>query len=527
MRKLPIVSALFLFCTLAAGARAESWLGDHGHYLRFGHPVWLLNEAGRDFTITVVRDVPLPPYRGPVKATLDAPDGSRLLTTTVPAGQGAYAIAVKAAGKGVYRLQTEADGVYYFLRCDLPRMVIFAGDAAAPGAPAKAWFHLMNMLERRWWFFVPEGTQRFTILVRHRSGTSGREDLALVVHSPRGQRVAAWRGSPGLDLKQGGQTELPVTVEPTMDGRFWSVDISNGDSHWHSDNELGLRGVPPYLAQAPEMWFDPATGRPAAIALPHRDPDLRADRFAHHMPNTWIGDQSYCGLVGPHRVLLDNSAGDALTVGIGTYVLSTEPWRLKLDALGPDGRRLGGLTIDQPAEKWETNEHRFEIPAGHRGLQILAGDGNHWFAWTDPALPTVLTPADAADAVTLEITGPRRWYFSVPTETRQFTVHIETLRAGDRAVVEVQAPDRLMRVVDATRDDPGEARIDVPPALRGLRWFLNTYPATGTDYADQDETVFHRPTVTARLRLSGVPFRLAPTWGQWFGADTPRPERAE
>lgn len=509
----------------AAAASGEAWLGDHGHYLRMANDFAVLCPDGEPFTLTVQRDVAMPHYHGDVKVTVRNPDGEIVLDTATEIGQGETTFTIPAAQPGVYRVHTDGRGTYYFVRTNLDRMVVFAGDPTMEDAGGATWFHLMNHLPRRWWMFVPDGAEQFTLIVRHHSGTSGREDMGVEIHSPRGQKVKAYWGSPGLELKPGEQREITIPVERGMDGRFWSVVLSNADSHWHSDNELGFRGVRPWLAQGPGMWFDPETGEPAKANLPWREDDLEPGRYAHSLPNPWLGDQSYSGFVGPHEVLLRNAAGDPLTVGVGMYVLTTAPWQVTATAIGPEGDRLGGIEIDQPIEQVRENEHRFTIPAGHAGVQRLRVEGNHWFVWTDPALPMVVTPAEGerdaliGPAVTLETISPRHWYFHVPSGARRFAVKLFAPRAGDHVIAEVHAPDRLMRLLDVRRGEPAMTYIDVPEPLAGRRWFIRLRPGSGSELGGADPSVYHRPTVTAKLGLAGVPLRLAPTWSQWFPAE--------
>ncbi len=519
----------WIFLVVASGAamgqvpavpgQAGSWLGDHGHYLRMKHRLAMLNLAGEGFALTIHRDV-LYGAGGVVTVRVAGPAGEGLVEQSIPPGQGPFELTVPAAGAGVYTALLDTKGVYVFVRCELPQMVTYAGAATATADGAS--FALLNMLPRRWWFFVPAGVSEFQVVADHTLGhASGREDMAIDIYTPRGQRLRSHVGDKPAGDRQGRRVELSVPVEPSMAGRFWSLVVSNGDSHWHSDNSLALQGVPPYLAPSPEQWFDPDTGQGAPVELV--TPEVGAQmpgpkgglRFAHSMPQTWLGDQSYAGFLGAHRVSWRNADGQAATVGVGTYVLTSQAWRGELAVDNPGGTRL--LDDGWLEEDWQRNERRHELPAGTAGTYTAAVDANHWFMWTDPGMPMVLRGGLAKPSeLRLEVTGPRDWYFHVPAGREQFVLSARTLRPGDLLVCEVHAADRLVRVFDAAAEAVNKVTVVVPPELAGRLWFLRLYAASGTRYAGTTPNQAQRPAVQAALDFDGVPAVLASTWGQWF-----------
>ena len=517
------IAMMLVLTGVLACARAgdeSSWLGDHGHWLRHDQTVYLNNPTGREFSLTIHRHMQYPP---PQQMTMQifSPSGRVIVDATFPEGIGDTMVKTPASGPGVYKAVFRSAGAqYFFVKSDLAGMVVYAGDTNASN-PTR--FHVMDHLQRRWWFFVPAGVKEFQIVPTFTQGTSNREDMGIVVYTPRGQRTRIFWGDASLavDSGPGGRASrriaaaIRVPVEPTMDGRFWSLELCNGDSHWHADNEFVLRGVPPYLAQSPDMWFNPIDGKTAKINLPAFDKTMEPARFSQGMPNTFMGDQSYVGMRGPHRVFLKNGAGTAITAGMGMYVLHEEPWTGEAKAVGPDGNELAAMSFKE--EQWHNNERHLAIPAAAPGVWRMDLDGNHWFFWTEPALAMVLSgPKAAPDTFELELIGPRNWYFSVPKGVRKFEVALACPRPGDAAVCEVNAPDRCMRVVEAASGETETRTVTVPEGLDGRIWFLRIGPSSGAFLGGEDPNQYHRPTVNARLTLRGVPAYLAPTWGQWF-----------
>ena len=274
---------------LATGfAKAETALGDWGHFLSYYPRATFNNPEGKDFTITIhtLRYIRSAKHYQEVPIHLAAPDGRVLVNEKKTATDNKITLEIKDASPGVYRLALGWTKTW--IESSLDQSVLYTG---RPGFnlhstaelnedgmsvkkvhPKLAYYEgqgpavFMPVVPRRWWFWVPEGTTEFTArALRDMSAMSQREDWGIFVISPRGQRVKALWGQPEQFFRASGKygryQKVKVEVEPGAAGRFWMLEIALGDSHHISDINVCLDGVPPYISRSPEEWFNPETGK--------------------------------------------------------------------------------------------------------------------------------------------------------------------------------------------------------------------------------------------------------------------------
>ena len=364
--RIPTACALLIALCAPAACAAGSQLGDGGHFLHHQPTVYIRNPDGAAFTVTMHRHIwPAARYnKGDYALWVLDPAGEEVARGAIPSGQAATTLRVPAGPKGVYVLRHKPSGYSLtWIACSLPRMVVGQGPWSPEAAAAEAeaagtksrWpygtFILHVMAPRRWYFYVPPGVERFHVKHTVFRFQSHREDYGFVVMNPRGQRVeAVYGGKPLPADPPEGNREIPIvrTIETDAGttGRFWSIWATGGDSHNFSDLQILLRGVPPFLAPAPEQWFNPQTGEvPPRLVYDTSEIRKRDERGKltkdgerlsrdHFLwtPTPFLGDEDYNGMRGPHTVFLDNPEGRAVDVGVCSYILPR-------DAREPIGRR--------------------------------------------------------------------------------------------------------------------------------------------------------------------------------------------
>ena len=524
-----------LLFVLAAAARAQdasSWLGDAGHFFMRNPDIRVSNPDGRAFTLTVHRHM-WPTGGGGNKGAYQiralGPAGKEAARGTIPSGSGD--ITVPAGDPRVYRIEIKPSGYgLYWVESSLERMVV-CGE-----------FHTENMLPRRWYFYVPQGTRRFTLKVWHH-GTH-RQDYGFFVVNPRGQRVDAVFGGKPLDMSptSGMQpgftrawkptvTSRSVDVDPGSAGRFWCIWAVGGDSHNYGGASISLEGVPSCFASAPEQWFDPDTGRPAPRLVYDeseiRRPDRRDEKGVWHepypvyicSPSPFLGDEDYNGWRGPHTIWLLNPENRPLTIGAGTYLASPEeirtPFRMRVTS--PKGKVLSDGEV-KPRYDNHARRRILTIPASGAGVYRVGVDAVRWFPWTEPATPVVIAGQPTEDGgarFSLETGTVRQWYLRVPEGTKQFRIGVQVKDPQHALRVEIHAPNRLVDELYAKGGARQEVVVDVPPRLSGLIWFLRTELGGSTRFVSGKGNPRHL-TIEADIELHGVPGFLAPTWEQWF-----------
>jgi len=257
-------------------------------------------------------------------------------------------------------------------------------------------FHIENMLPRRWYFYVPQGTRRFTFKIWHH-GTH-RQDYGFFVVNPRGQRVDAVFGGKPLDQSptsgmqpgftrpwQPTMTERSIDADPGTAGRFWCIWACGGDSHNYGGASISLEGVPSCFASAPEQWFDPDTGKPAPRLVYDeseiRRPDRKDERGVWHepypayicSPSPFLGDEDYNGWRGPHSIWVLNPENRPLAIGAGTYLASPgemrTPFRMRVTS--PKGKVLSDGEV-KPRYENHARRRILTIPASGAGASTRA-----------------------------------------------------------------------------------------------------------------------------------------------------------
>ncbi len=552
------VALLLLLATLTVSlASAAVQLGDAGHYLTAQPEIRVLNPDGRAWSLTVHR---FPWWIGggwnrtDLGVTVTGPGGEAAFAGTVEAPESAT-VQIPAGAPGVYRVDVDAhSGLnFWYLSCTLDHAVIKVVAKESYTIAPLAQFN--PFVPRLWHFWVPPGTERFRIRAFNVRGRSHREDHGLTVYSPRGQRMAVLWGQADLQnapkLTIGKETlaaqEADIVVESGTAGRFWSVEIRMGDSHTYSDINLTLDGVPPYLAQTPEGWFDPETGKLPAVPVYDESRFVQSDTekgqpgpggIQHWTPAPSLGDPDGCELRCPARLALWNPENRPLKLVIGTYLPRNmfpqqekdEKGRWKglaeadhdhaaVTVTGAAGKALFDRRVPllhlHGGERWQTN-----LITGAGVARIDVREAEHFWAYTYPATPAVLIGAPAGDGwsrFTVEIGTARNWYFRVPAGTARFQVRFATDRPADIADFKVNAPDRTVAAVAAHQ---GTFMIEVPPGLDGTVWHVRCDFGGATRFeARADAPRF--PSLVLALDLAGVPPYLAPTREQWFDPEAP------
>ncbi|MDA1085495.1 MAG: hypothetical protein O2901_00560 [Verrucomicrobia bacterium] len=524
-----------------AGETAEigSWLGDAGHFIKLPQRMFARNPDGRAFTITVHRHVweaadglNDPDY--PIHVL--APDGTQAATATLQGGEGSVTVSVPAGAAGVYELEVKATGYsLLWVESSLHQMVAESQNWQE-GARSKQ-FELHVVAPRRWYFYVPLGTRRFQVRHVVLQTQTHREDYGFFVVNPRGQRVEALFGGKPLDMSPSSGTRegfskrlapVPITrtveVDPGTDGRFWSVWLTNGDSHNYSDLTVMLEGVPPYFATAPEHWFDPSSGQNAP-GLVYDDTVIRqpdtvdaqgnvGDPYPRYYctPTAFLGDEDYNGWRGPHTLWVSNPDNRSIEFGVQTYLSAPAERKATVTVriTGPKGKAL----LEQALPLGTS----LRIPAAGAGVYRVECDGRRWFPWTHPAPPIVIRgqPTTGGGAhFALETGTVRHWYFKVPAGTRQFTVAAQVLDPNHVLRIEVQAPDRIQEEIALRGGARREIAVTVDPRLADHIWFLRTEVGSASRMLSGRGNP-RQVNIEADLELHGVPGFLAPTWEQSF-----------
>jgi hypothetical protein len=536
--KHPCWLVLALVCVLApAVVRADSALGDWGHFLQHKPRILLNNPDGKAFTVTLhVMRWPVESWNKPVqKVRLTAPGGTVIHDGDCALTDAEAILRVPAGGKGVYRL--EAEGQPFWVSTTLDQAVLWTGDPTKDHVFRERFAPVfLPVVRRQWCFFVPAGVTKFTCKAQRSSEyMSQREDWGIFVLSPRGQRLRALWGqpaqTPAAQYRQ--DMTVEVEVEPGAGGRFWALEMGLGDSHQYSKPNICFDGIPPYLARSPEEWFDPETGRAPAVKLYDDDPFIQAARIEdvlkarwpnlqHFSPCPSLGDPDGCEVLGDATFALWNPEGRALGFRIGTYLPrqpKEKPALAQVTITGADGKAVFSKPL--PLLHIHGSDGMPTETITPAGVSRVAVSGvERWFAFTYPATPLVLLGQPVAGGwqrFRLSNATARNWYFSVPRGTREFAVRVAADTPGDVVHLEVCAPDRTLAVI---YDQAGERTITVPPGLDGKRWHLRVDTGSAARLVTQTPP-YRYQDLCLSLELKGVPGALAPTWEQWFDPTHP------
>lgn len=526
----------------ANGAR----IGDFGHYLTGGTTdVKLLNPEGESFSLTLHRYnwvfEPGTRWNNPkMGVSVAGPDGEEVLKTSVETHESGARVDIPAAGKGVYTLHVSVHGLtYWCMTTTLPNAVATVSRERP--------FTTAPIVPRRWYFYVPEDTDYFTLRTWGHKGRSQREDHGLTVRSPQGQRMGMLWDNPSPMVRDGeilwgrDRDDLEqvrhVVVEPGSDGRFWSLEVQMGDAHIWSNFPVALERVPPYIAPSPEQWFNPETGETPSPKL-YEDtayvrkklPDDGAERwphFAHWMPGAsggrkdWmaapaLGDNASNHLRPPTRFALANPEGRELTLHLCDYVPRdpSEENIAEVRILDAEGELLETLQTNPLG-----HNSIFEHDMNFEGIRHIEVDNvERFWAFTYPGTPVVLegTAVDNGwHRFRLESGARRHWHFRVPEGTSSFDVRMDTGNPGDIASVDVNAPDRTVARLYGVEQD---ATVPVPPGLDGKVWHFSVGVGSSTRYFPAGDKA-RNLVVNLNLDVRGIPAFLAPTWEQWFNPE--------
>lgn len=521
----------------AGGAR----LGDWGHFLSYRPKIYLNNPEGERVSLEfLVMKWPVQGWNSSKFAVRIQKDGQVVFEGEVPVENSTdiARIVLETSGPGVYLVEPNVGSVekivpHFALRTNLPEAVLWTGDPnghAIEGRRA-VW---QASVPRRWWFWVPEGTTRFTIRAqRAERYMSQREDWGFFVSNPRGQRSAVLWGQPPVspEAGYGGEQVVVVEVEPGNAGRFWSLEVRLGDSHNYSNINFSLDGVPPYLSQTPEEWFDPKTGKAPAGMVYDETPFIQSARLDPEMEKTWpglrhfgatpsLGDPDGVEILGNARFHLWNPEGRTLHFRLGTYLIRNDgsvPTRAAVQVA--DGKGDAILSEKILLEKIHENAgHPTHVLNGAPGNWRVEVEGSpeRWMCFTYPATPLVLEGRNAADGwaeFAVSCGTVRNWYFLVPKGTKEFFLRFATGSENEVMNFEVWAPDRLVRAFYHS-GEPG-AKIPVPEGLDGKIWFFRLDVGGATVMQPGKE----RPRfldINVRLGVRGIPPYLAPTREQFF-----------
>jgi len=572
-------------------------LGDWGHFLSYTPTLYFNNPQGVPFTITVrvMRWANRDWNPGELTLRLVSPDGSIVADGPQKLTRAAVTIEVKEAVEGVYRLHSAGREIW--VGTSLPQAVAWTGHqgtdllnmndpvtGAVSGKPRRREYHERRgplvfhaNVPRRWWFWVPPEVTSFTAeALRDQWTMSQREDWGFFIISPRGQRVRALWGQPENRSHASGEyhrrQRVEVEVEPGAGGRFWSLEVSLGDSHHHSNINIAFDGIPPYLARSPEEWFDPRTGRRPAPEVYDDSPFIQAapiegtlsfqelhhkvrdadfvwtdalrrmqaawPHLEHFSPCPSLGDPDGIEILGDARFALWNPDGRDLRFRVGSYITrkggkTADPEMAAVTVVGADGtvvfdKMLPVQHIHDPKTSGPTDTLR----TGEGVATVSVSGAERWFSFTYPATPLVLIGApspgsgreDAGEWSRFRFTAcaPRNWYFLVPAGTESFALRFAADLPTDILHLEICAPDRVMALLYANR---GEQTVTVPPGLDGKIWYLRPSIGGATRIVTEDGPDYRHQDLPLTLELKGVPGYLAPTWEQWFDPREPRQAR--
>ena len=527
-----IVVALALIAS-AAPVRADTVIGDWGHFILNKPRVYLNNPDGRAFTVTLhVMQWPVASWNPPTfKARLMDPAHAVILDGDQKLDHAECVIRVPAGPPGVYQLET--DGQPHWISASLDEAVLWTGDPKKDHvfrerfAPA-----FQCVVPRTWWFFVPADVTHFSVKAQRSSEyMSQREDWGMFVITPRGQRIRALWGQPPITSAAQYRQDMvaEVEVEPGAGGRFWSVEIGYGDSHNYSKANLCFDGVPPYLARSPEEWFDPQTGHKPAFKIYDDDPFIQSARdeavmqarwpnLQHFSPCPSLGDPDGVEILGEATFTVGNPAGRDLRFRIGTYLPrrgKEDPTLAQVTVTGPTGQPVLQKALPLLHLHGADGQPTDTLLTGKGISQIKVTGAERWLAFTYPATPLVLHGADAENGwhrFRFTAATARNWYFYVPPGTKEFSVRVAAEDKTDVVNFAIAAPDRTMAVI---YDHAGEKTIQVPAGLAGKIWHLRPDTASATRIVTQAEP-YRYQDLQLTVELRGVPGWLAPTWEQWF-----------
>lgn len=536
--------ALVLLFPFACPVRGATALGDHGHFLSYWPKTHLGNPEGRAFSVTLHFMVwPIDGWnKKSVWLRVTDPAGAVISWKQHEVEDNRVALRLPAGRPGAYTFEPGAkqdgrfEGGNFWLESDLDHSVVWTGNAASSpedreNAIEKRRAVFQCSVPRRWWFWVPPETNTFTARAQRADRyMSQREDWGLSFFSPRGQ-------PPKTKKPYRGEMVARVEVEPGAAGRFWMVEVRHGDSHHHSNINLCLDGVPPYLARSPEEWFDPAAPGLPAVPLYDDTPFVQAayapqdlarwPALQHWSPCPSLGDPDGTEIRGDGSFALWNPENRPLRYMVGDYLprnalgKGAAPPEARVVLSRADGEALLEATVPVPHYHGHGETPRPLPETGPTVCRFSVSGAERWWAFTYPATPLVWlgVAQDGWAEYSLEVGGVRHWYFRVPPGCRSFAVRFAAAHETDRLDLEINAPDRVVERLYGRR---GEVVVEVPAGLDGRLWHLRTDVGSGSRLVTSGTGATTRYLgIHTTLGMRGVPPCLAPTWEQWF--DPARP----
>ncbi len=541
---------ILLFGLVQIGAVAQTQIGDAGHYITAYSKVHLNNPDGEPFDINLFR------YQwwighGWNVDSLDVkvtdPNSEVVIDTRVRILDEGTAVVVPAEARGVYTAEIDSRSTlnYWYMSSSLDQSVVYTGKKEGD-ALRDEWFICNPIIKRKWSFFVPKGTRKFSIISQNNNGRSQREDHQITIYSPRGQRIASHFGQANWDEEELSfgrddrrATVLDVLVEPGSEGRFWYLELGMGDSHIYSDVNIALDGIPPFLSRSPEEWFDPETGESADISFYDETQFVQSDRteesfenfpYMHHWtPSPALGDPDGNELIPPSTVHLWNPEARELDFVIGTYLPRNmfpakrseeyekpiEDYDNAIIAIVSNDREILNTTAPMlhlhGQQIWKRT-----LPRNSGILDVSVTEAEHFWMYTYPGTPAVVASMD--NKFQFEISSARNWYFMVPEDTENFKVRTKAINDEDVTYLEVNTPDRTMAIAYG---NSSELTIDVPPGMAGKIWHLRfDWGSSSRPFGQLPNPRF--PAMRINLELEGVPAFISPTWEQWFDPDDPK-----
>ncbi len=508
MRSNPIALLLLLVVfSLSLTARpvyAYTALGDWGHFFMYGTRIYFLNPDGRAFTIT------LHAFRFPALAwnaktmpvRVTDPTGEVIISDPVSVAEGDPVLRIPAGAPGTYRLDLNWQGddkdpadVNTWVESSLSHSVVWTGDATTHAVKGH-WVITDAVVPRRFWFWVPRNTKSFAVEAQWiENYMSQREDWGITVFSPRGQRVRALWGNTDNNINDYSQStfehpgnrikSIHVPVEPGCSGRFWCIELRQGDAHDYAKCPVALVGVPPYLSRSPEEWFDPTTGARPLIDPYDDDPFMQSAPtekmtlqwpWLHHFsPCPALGDPDGNEVRGDATFAIWNPQDQPLKFRVGTYI----PRDFDHPKMAHVVMTNAGKTV---LDRQDPLEHLHEVgqsdpsplpDTGAGVTEVHISNVERWIAYTYPATPLVLygQPVEGGWSRFHLDVGTRQWYFLVPRGVTSFQVRMTAASPNDVLNLEVDAPDRVQQLIYG---NSGEVTVQVPIGLDNKIWHLRT-----------------------------------------------------
>ena len=415
--------------------RADTAVGDWGHFVEHRPRIYLNNPDGKDFTFTLhIMRWAVTNWNAPkVKILLTGPDGKAIVSGEREVPDAECTVSVNAGLKGVYRLEPE--GQPFWVSSTLDEAVLWTGDPHGEHvfrdrlAPV-----FQASVPRHWWFWVPDGTTNFTCKAQRSSEyMSQREDWGIFIITPRGQRIRALWGQP------------PHTP-PADTGRTWccrsksSPEPAAGSGRWRcgwgiritiSKPNICFEGIPPYIARSPEEWFNPETGQKPPVKVYDDDPFIQSARIDPLMKERWpnlqhfspcpsLGDPDGIEVLGDASFALWNPEDRELRFRIGTYLPRKDaknPEMAQVNIAGPAGKTLFDKALPMLHVHGEGGQPTDVLHTG-KGVSTVRVTGvERWLSFTYPATPLVLLGQDAENGwkrFRFSAGTVRNWYFWVP-----------------------------------------------------------------------------------------------------------------